>query len=226
MRLKLEWTRDLHRKSPKIDFSNFSLSRSHFCRFGSSSSQTSQTSGDFCRICHESDNIGCPLLTPCLCSGSLRYVHEFCLIQWLTASETNSCELCKFPFIMQSKIKPFNEVIITKKCSQEQHCKMRKTYACYVNYIGNVNKKLSSKPSLFMRCQGQPITKKYENCFEPSSHDLIVFMFSYFLFLVAEPWHEWSWKTKAFLCSFVSFSRSTMCDLELMCADRTVSWRS
>lgn len=90
------------KKSILIVFSTF--------RFGSSgSSQTSQTSGDFCRICHESDNIN-PLLTPCLCSGTLRYVHQTCLTQWLTASETNSCELCKFPFIMQSKIKPFNEV--------------------------------------------------------------------------------------------------------------------
>lgn len=85
----------------------------YVCRFGSSSSQTSQTSGDFCRICHESDSIS-PLLTPCTCSGSLRYVHEMCLIQWLTASETSSCELCKFPFIMQSKIKPFNEVSVDK----------------------------------------------------------------------------------------------------------------
>ncbi|XP_070497500.1 uncharacterized protein [Chironomus tepperi] len=75
-------------------------------RFGSSSS--SQTSGDFCRICHETDAIS-PLLTPCMCAGSLRYVHQQCLQQWLTASEMNSCELCKFPFIMQSKIKPFNE---------------------------------------------------------------------------------------------------------------------
>lgn len=64
-------------------------------RFGSSSSQTSQTSGDFCRICHESDSIS-PLLTPCMCSGSLRYVHQMCLQQWLTASETNACELCKY----------------------------------------------------------------------------------------------------------------------------------
>lgn len=77
-------------------------------RFGSSSSNTSQTSGDFCRICHETDSIS-PLLTPCMCSGSLRFVHQNCLQQWLTASETNACELCKFPFIMQSKIKPFNE---------------------------------------------------------------------------------------------------------------------
>lgn len=79
-------------------------------RFGSSSSQASQNSGDICRICHcESDPLN-PLLTPCYCSGSLKFVHQACLQQWLTASETNACELCKFPFIMHTKIKPFNEV--------------------------------------------------------------------------------------------------------------------
>lgn len=79
-------------------------------RFGSSSSQTSQNSGDICRICHCENEPQNPLLTPCYCSGSLKYVHQSCLQQWLTASETTSCELCKFPFIMHTKIKPFNEV--------------------------------------------------------------------------------------------------------------------
>ncbi|XP_055319978.1 uncharacterized protein LOC129577267 [Sitodiplosis mosellana] len=78
-------------------------------RFGSSSSQASQNSGDICRICHCESDPQNPLLTPCYCSGSLKYVHQTCLQQWLTASETNSCELCKFPFIMHTKIKPFNE---------------------------------------------------------------------------------------------------------------------
>lgn len=45
-----------------------------------------------------------------LFSGSLKYVHQSCLQQWLTASDTRSCELCKFHFIMHTKIKPFNEV--------------------------------------------------------------------------------------------------------------------
>uniref|UniRef100_A0A182QZ45 Uncharacterized protein n=1 Tax=Anopheles farauti TaxID=69004 RepID=A0A182QZ45_9DIPT len=77
--------------------------------YGSTSSQVSQSSGDICRICHcESDSLN-PLLTPCYCSGSLKFVHQTCLQQWLTASETNACELCKFPFIMHTKIKPFNE---------------------------------------------------------------------------------------------------------------------
>lgn len=88
-------------------------------RFGSSSSQTSQNSGDICRICHCESEPGNPLLTPCYCSGSLKYVHQSCLQQWLTASETNSCELCKFPFIMHTKIKPFNEV---RSLSGGFHC--------------------------------------------------------------------------------------------------------
>ncbi|CAH0727859.1 unnamed protein product, partial [Brenthis ino] len=80
-------------------------------RAGSGSSQTScsNSSGDICRICHCESEIHNPLLAPCYCSGSLKYVHQSCLQQWLTASETRSCELCKFNFIMHTKIKPFSE---------------------------------------------------------------------------------------------------------------------
>lgn len=90
-------------------------------RFGSSSSQASQNSGDICRICHCESDPQNPLLTPCYCSGSLKYVHQTCLQQWLTASETNSCELCKFPFIMHTKIKPFNEVSGFSKFPRDLH---------------------------------------------------------------------------------------------------------
>ncbi|XP_026328560.1 uncharacterized protein LOC113236619 [Hyposmocoma kahamanoa] len=80
-------------------------------RAGSGSSRTScsNSSGDICRICHCESEVHNPLLAPCYCSGSLKYVHQSCLQQWLTASETRSCELCKFNFIMHTKIKPFNE---------------------------------------------------------------------------------------------------------------------
>ncbi|GAB0092540.1 uncharacterized protein DMENIID0001_075420 [Sergentomyia squamirostris] len=103
---------DSTKTSSDIENVEWSVGTGHLpnvVRFGSSSSQASQSSGDICRICHcESDPLN-PLLTPCYCSGSLKYVHQACLQQWLTASETNACELCKFPFIMHTKIKPFNE---------------------------------------------------------------------------------------------------------------------
>lgn len=99
---------EMSKLNEKIPYISLSLS----CRFGSGSSQASQNSGDICRICHCESDPQNPLLTPCYCSGSLKYVHQACLQQWLTASATNSCELCKFPFIMHTKIKPFNEVSI------------------------------------------------------------------------------------------------------------------
>ncbi|CAH1368883.1 hypothetical protein MTP99_010382 [Tenebrio molitor] len=74
-----------------------------------STSNISNSNGDICRICHCEADIDNPLLSPCYCSGSLKYVHQSCLRQWLAASDTRSCELCKFSFILQTKIKPLSE---------------------------------------------------------------------------------------------------------------------
>lgn len=56
-----------------------------------------------CRVCHmeaEEDD-GRPLYHPCLCRGSIKYVHQDCLLQWLEASRnsTKRCELCSSQFI-------------------------------------------------------------------------------------------------------------------------------
>ncbi|MPC30469.1 E3 ubiquitin-protein ligase MARCH8 [Portunus trituberculatus] len=65
---------------------------------------------EFRRICHCEGDAETPLIAPCYCAGSLRYVHQSCLQQWIKSSDTKTCELCKFNFIMHSKIKPFNKV--------------------------------------------------------------------------------------------------------------------
>ncbi|XP_015591728.1 E3 ubiquitin-protein ligase MARCH8 isoform X2 [Cephus cinctus] len=75
----------------------------------SSVSTLSSNNHDICRICHCEGEVGAPLLAPCYCSGSLRYVHQACLQQWIKASDTRACELCKFTFIMHAKTKPFSE---------------------------------------------------------------------------------------------------------------------
>ncbi|XP_018331016.1 E3 ubiquitin-protein ligase MARCH8 [Agrilus planipennis] len=69
----------------------------------------SSSNSDICRICHCEADVGNPLLSPCYCSGSLKYVHQSCLQQWLAASDIRSCELCKFNFILHTKIKPIGE---------------------------------------------------------------------------------------------------------------------
>ncbi|CAH0557296.1 unnamed protein product [Brassicogethes aeneus] len=85
-----------------------------------SSSTLSNSNGDICRICHCEADLDNPLLSPCYCSGSLKYVHQSCLRQWLAASDTRSCELCKFNFILHTKIKPLSEWRILEMSSLER----------------------------------------------------------------------------------------------------------
>lgn len=47
-----------------------------------------------CRVCHCESEPDRPLFYPCSCSGSIKYVHEDCLMEWLKVSEKKSCELC------------------------------------------------------------------------------------------------------------------------------------
>eukprot|EP00250_Pteridium_aquilinum_P006590 c16479_g1_i1 orf=142-3528(+) len=53
---------------------------------------------DVCRICRTSGERGSPLYYPCACSGSIKYVHQDCLLQWLNHSNARQCEVCKHPF--------------------------------------------------------------------------------------------------------------------------------
>ncbi|XP_016368165.1 uncharacterized protein LOC107708446 isoform X1 [Sinocyclocheilus rhinocerous] len=66
-------------------------------------------SGDCCRICHCEGDDESPLITPCHCTGSLRFVHQACLQQWIKSSDTRCCELCKYDFIMETKLKPLRK---------------------------------------------------------------------------------------------------------------------
>ena len=57
-----------------------------------------------CRICHSGrDHPRNPLISPCKCSGTMKYVHIACLIRWLEVSSqkfwpTTECELCGYKF--------------------------------------------------------------------------------------------------------------------------------
>ncbi|XP_015199957.1 E3 ubiquitin-protein ligase MARCHF1 isoform X2 [Lepisosteus oculatus] len=74
--------------------------------------RTQQPSDDeleVCRICHCEGDEDSPLITPCRCTGSLRFVHQACLHQWIKSSDTRCCELCKYDFIMETKLKPLRK---------------------------------------------------------------------------------------------------------------------
>ncbi|KAF4972863.1 hypothetical protein FSARC_663 [Fusarium sarcochroum] len=51
-----------------------------------------------CRICRGEGTPEEPLFYPCKCSGSIKYVHQDCLMEWLSHSQKKYCELCKTSF--------------------------------------------------------------------------------------------------------------------------------
>jgi E3 ubiquitin-protein ligase MARCH6 len=63
-----------------------------------SSKYGSEIGGETCRICRSEGSIEEPLFYPCKCSGSIKFVHQECLMEWLSHSHKKHCELCKTPF--------------------------------------------------------------------------------------------------------------------------------
>ncbi|PNP38124.1 hypothetical protein TGAMA5MH_09988 [Trichoderma gamsii] len=53
---------------------------------------------EICRICRGEGTEEEPLFHPCKCSGSIKHVHQDCLMEWLSHSQKKYCELCKTPF--------------------------------------------------------------------------------------------------------------------------------
>lgn len=77
-----------------------------------------------CKICYEGDkdsnsNENNKLITPCKCQGTVKYIHEICLKNWILnhpklSIRNSSCELCGFKYNLtfQTKLE-FNQL---KRC--------------------------------------------------------------------------------------------------------------
>ncbi|KAA8586688.1 hypothetical protein FQN60_016380 [Etheostoma spectabile] len=53
---------------------------------------------DICRVCRSEGSQDKPLYHPCVCTGSIKFIHQECLLQWLKHSRKEYCELCKHRF--------------------------------------------------------------------------------------------------------------------------------
>ncbi|XP_062101932.1 probable E3 ubiquitin ligase SUD1 isoform X3 [Humulus lupulus] len=53
---------------------------------------------DECRICRSPGEPGNPLRYPCACRGTIKYVHQDCLLQWLNRRKISHCEVCKHEY--------------------------------------------------------------------------------------------------------------------------------
>lgn len=52
---------------------------------------------DLCRICYD-ESLKEPLICPCKCSGSIKWVHESCLKKWIDLSNKTQCPQCKYQY--------------------------------------------------------------------------------------------------------------------------------
>lgn len=53
---------------------------------------------DICRVCRSEGAPERPLFHPCICTGSIKYIHQECLMQWMRYSRKEYCELCGHRF--------------------------------------------------------------------------------------------------------------------------------
>ena len=80
----------IEEKKPASPFHEETLKRSEFG--GNEEEQ------NYCRICRGEGTTTQPLYYPCKCSGSIKFVHQECLMEWLSHSQKKYCELCKSSF--------------------------------------------------------------------------------------------------------------------------------
>ncbi|XP_012259936.2 E3 ubiquitin-protein ligase MARCHF6 [Athalia rosae] len=53
---------------------------------------------DICRVCRSEGLADRPLFHPCICTGSIKWIHQECLLQWMRYSRKEYCELCGYRF--------------------------------------------------------------------------------------------------------------------------------
>ena len=68
----------------------------------SKATEMNESCGLMCRICHGGYEEG-ELIRPCKCTGTVKYAHQSCVLNWVSKSGNQSCELCGFKFRTHKK---------------------------------------------------------------------------------------------------------------------------
>ena len=76
-----------------------------------------------CKICFETEDKLNFLIIPCLCQGSIKYIHESCLRKWIEkqidVNNNPQCELCKYKYKF--------EYVFTYQFSNKKFCESMKS---------------------------------------------------------------------------------------------------
>ncbi|KAI9011922.1 hypothetical protein CLU79DRAFT_771897 [Phycomyces nitens] len=85
---------------------------------------------EVCRVCRCEATEEEPLFYPCKCSGSIRYVHQNCLHEWLVHSKREHCELCGHSYAFTPVYQPDMPATIPFKILLQQIIKKAFTHFC------------------------------------------------------------------------------------------------
>ena len=108
------------------------MSSSEFCKPTKVSPTSSKnSSGVFCRICHEGDTEDEKLISPCSCSGSMGLIHRTCIEKWLSTVNQDTCEICKEKFLVSKHSRPFLSWLLTPAVGDDQRNLLGDT-VCFV----------------------------------------------------------------------------------------------
>ena len=95
------------------------------------SQSSKNSSGVFCRICHDGEAGGERLISPCLCSGSVGLVHRSCIEKWLSSVNKDTCELCQQKYRVSRHSRPFSSWLLTPAVGDDQRNLMGDT-VCFM----------------------------------------------------------------------------------------------
>ncbi|KAJ6225088.1 hypothetical protein RDWZM_003633 [Blomia tropicalis] len=69
-----------------------------------------------CKFCHQRARPNDPLISPCHCKGTIRYMHCRCLMKWLdklkkrnARNQPLACEICNYEYRWRKRFKPTSE---------------------------------------------------------------------------------------------------------------------
>ena len=76
-----------------------------------SSSVSDDDEAPECKICFVESSVGNRLISPCNCSGTLKYIHKTCLMTWMDTwnKDRMNCDLCG-KRMRYAELKPLEEV--------------------------------------------------------------------------------------------------------------------
>ena len=93
-RLKIKTNSIISAKS-----SNFTKSNIPILKIMNDSKLFDSKENKICKICFEKETKLNPLISPCLCEGTIKFVHQSCLKNWIKISNINSILI---PFLAET----------------------------------------------------------------------------------------------------------------------------